>query len=326
MGHSFLKRTILSLGGDTILRAVNRVPRVLFWHGVDKRYNEEVEQEILEIDTFKQQIDYLKRHYEIISIDEFNNRLLANQFSGYEVVLTFDDGYANNLYVVAPILNQLNLPFTVFVSTEHVDTGSFFPTSVNRIITKGSSLKVLKIPSMDLKFLLSTDSEKKCACDYISSLMKSLPIFEVKRLTQELISNVSKDEWDALMIKYRSVRPMTWSEVQALSKIRGVTIGSHCMWHICCHNKQRSDIVRDQIEESKKKIEDNINIACDYFAYPNGDYTDFSNKIVERNYLLGFSTESKKSVSRAVGKIMPRISIPSNFDTFRLLLNLYPNQ
>jgi len=39
------------------------------------------------------------------------------------IVITFDDGYLDNLEVAAPILSELGLPFTVFVTSEFVRKG-----------------------------------------------------------------------------------------------------------------------------------------------------------------------------------------------------------
>ena len=41
-----------------------------------------------------------------------------------EIAVTFDDGYKDNLYVAAPILQDFNIPFSVFVSTQFVKDGS----------------------------------------------------------------------------------------------------------------------------------------------------------------------------------------------------------
>lgn len=324
--NSLVKTLFLKLGGDAVLRTSNRVPRILFWHGVDERQNPMVEQEIFDIDVFKQQISYLKKHYEIISMDEFERRFVTNQYSGKEVVLTFDDGYANNLYVVAPILKDFGFPFTVFVSAEHVEKGLYFPTSVNRIIMQGSNLRKVTIPSCSLEFDLTDQQKMEDATKHVSDLLKTQPIEQVRVITQELIDNVSSDEWEVLKEKFKSVRPMTWEEVRQLSE-SGATIGSHCMWHICCHSNQNDTEVEYQLRESKRQIEEHIGKECKYFAYPNGDNTDFSNRIVSEYYSLGFSTKGLQCIKNNCNKaIIPRIGMPANIDTFRIVTNLYPKK
>ena len=321
---NFIKNFIIAINGDFLLRLRNKQPRVLFWHGVDHRIDTNVEQEIFDIDVFERQIAYLNKYYEIISIEEFEHRLYNENFLGKEVVLTFDDGYANNLYVVAPILNRLKLPFTVFVSTEHIDNGTFFPTSVNRIITRGAGLTNVDIPSQKLSLPLISKENINYATDKISHLLKTLPLEQVRAINSDLINNVDKSTWEKLKQKYKSVRPMTWEEVKILSEL-GATIGSHCKWHICCHNRQSEDEIFSQISESKKSIEAHLNKPCQYFAYPNGDYTSYSNKCVEMNYRLGFSTQGKNPISKNPDNtIIPRISVMGNIKTFRILVNIYP--
>ena len=47
----------------------------------------------------------------------------ATTGTGCRVAITFDDGYLDNLEVAAPILSELGLPFTVFVTSEFVRNG-----------------------------------------------------------------------------------------------------------------------------------------------------------------------------------------------------------
>lgn len=308
---------------DTILMSINRTPRVLFYHGIDNVKYPNVEAENIDISVFEKHIKHLIKHYEIISIEEFDRRFRENKFTNREIVLTFDDGYANNLYVVEPILSKYNLPFTVFASTEHVDTGHFFPTSINRIIVHAAGLDEVRIPSQDLILPLKTKEERNYAANTISNLLKTLPLEDMKTITQELIDNVSKEEWKNLEEKHKSQRPMTWGELIELSKKPNITIGSHCKWHICCHSNQEKEVVRREIEESKKDLETTLGVECKYFAYPNGDFTEYSNMIVKENYSMGFSIKGKERVSRNNNiALIPRIGVPAKLDIFKIIINL----
>lgn len=323
-----LIKIFISIGGDFVLRKINRAPRILFWHGIEDVSNRKIETESYSVSLFKKQIKYLNKYYEIISIIEFEKRLLNNSFSNREIVLTFDDGYANNLYIVEPILRKYALPFTVFISTDNISTGEYFPTTVNNIVVKGSGLNSLKIPSLNLDFDISSKEKKDEVSLYISLLLKSLPINQVKDITKDLINNIDKTKWDELKNKYKSSRPMNWNEVSELSSKKGVTIGSHCKWHTCCHSKQSEYDLNDEIVNSKKLIEDELGFECKYFAYPNGDFTEISNNLVCRTYNLGFTTDGENKITSKINKSnIPRITLsPPNIYYFKLLINLFPKK
>ncbi len=62
--------------------------------------------------TFGRQLDYLRRHYRVVALDE----LLANvERPANRVAITFDDGYADNLHNALPLLQARGMPATVFV-------------------------------------------------------------------------------------------------------------------------------------------------------------------------------------------------------------------
>ncbi len=299
----------------------------MFWHGVDINPNPLVEAESIKREDFIKQIDYLEKYFEIISADEFYNRYINDNFKGTEVVLTFDDGYKNNLKVLAPILKSRNLPYTIFITTNNISNGSLFPTSIVRLVVFGSSLKQLQVPSIEKKFSLETLIERKNAASQLSVILKTSQISVVEDVCKDLLNNLEQSELSDLIRKHSSIVPMTWDEVRELKDL-GATIGAHCVDHICCHSNQDQNEVQQQILNSKLIIEKELNQPCEYFAYPNGDFTEFSKMCVkDSGYKLGFSTKKYKiNLKKEQFQTMPRISVPFNIDTFKIIVNMYPKK
>ena len=73
--------------------------------------------------TFARQLDYLVRHYQVVSLDELEKSLAQDGPSNRYVALTFDDGFADNLHYALPALKERNLPATVFLVADALDDG-----------------------------------------------------------------------------------------------------------------------------------------------------------------------------------------------------------
>jgi peptidoglycan/xylan/chitin deacetylase (PgdA/CDA1 family) len=67
---------------------------------------------------FRQHLDYLKRHYRVVSLDEFLAAVRERrELPDNAVVLTFEDGVRNFLTVAAPLLKERGFAATNFVIT-----------------------------------------------------------------------------------------------------------------------------------------------------------------------------------------------------------------
>ena len=61
-------------------------------------------------DNFYNQVRYFKEHFDVLSIHELYSFLRdKKKFPERAVVLTFDDGYADNLYNALPVLESLQV-------------------------------------------------------------------------------------------------------------------------------------------------------------------------------------------------------------------------
>jgi peptidoglycan/xylan/chitin deacetylase (PgdA/CDA1 family) len=70
------------------------------------------------VSLFEYSLNWLQREgWSIVSLDECLERLASNDRSRRYAVLTFDDGYRNNVSVALPILERIFAPFIIYVPT-----------------------------------------------------------------------------------------------------------------------------------------------------------------------------------------------------------------
>jgi peptidoglycan/xylan/chitin deacetylase (PgdA/CDA1 family) len=91
------------------------------------------------------QVLFLRKHYRIVGISEGVELLRSGQISAPTVVLTFDDGYADNFLNLRAVTNEIGIPPTLFVTTDPVEahrefdhdlatgTTGFFPLTWDQI-------------------------------------------------------------------------------------------------------------------------------------------------------------------------------------------------
>ena len=95
------------------LRGKARQIRVLLYHCVSERRRSD---ENVTESQFKKQLDFLKTHYSLISLEEATTVLGQGRLPlRPSVAITFDDGYQDNYEVVYPLLKERKVPVTIFL-------------------------------------------------------------------------------------------------------------------------------------------------------------------------------------------------------------------
>jgi peptidoglycan/xylan/chitin deacetylase (PgdA/CDA1 family) len=101
--------------------------RILFYHRVaDDHPNDWT----MSTRRFAGQIRWLRARFDLVSLAEAQSRIAAGRNGIPTACITFDDGYAENMHFAVPLLNREKIPFTYFVSTNHVLGGEPFPHDV----------------------------------------------------------------------------------------------------------------------------------------------------------------------------------------------------
>jgi peptidoglycan/xylan/chitin deacetylase (PgdA/CDA1 family)/folate-dependent phosphoribosylglycinamide formyltransferase PurN len=135
-GRSSLNLSVRSLAGLPIVTMRNRFHRrngrfpvmILFHHIVtDRPHSHGVPTE-----HFMKHIAFLRRHYDIVALRDAIEMLRTNTVRRPSVVLTFDDGYADNFLTLRAIRERFDVPMTLFVSTSHITNRSPFAHDIGR--------------------------------------------------------------------------------------------------------------------------------------------------------------------------------------------------
>jgi len=298
---------------------------VLYYHGVEPEITDSQVQEIhLPLELFERHIDYLRKNFDIISLPY----LLDCLKNGYRldplsVLITFDDGYKNNRSIVWPFLSSLEIPFSIFISTRHIDEGLRFPTYFLRAALFCSEHRDIHIKSMNLSFDISTQEKKIAAKVYLERLLKQSSQAVVNRIISDVRASIRAERWAEINGRFHSDEPLSWEDVRQLAE-NGVAIGSHCHDHFILHSKQALSEMDYQISTSKQMIEEKLG-QCPYFAYPEGGSSNLDGNailsVANSRYEMGFTSVGGEINEKLNPFILPRVGIPSRFDNFVFNLN-----
>lgn len=276
------------------------------------------------VGVFEKQIAFLRRHREIVSLDHLYVCLLDGQgLEPRQVVLTFDDGYKNNLHVVAPLLKAWNLPFTIFINTRNVSECRRLPGYYIRTALLYTEKPQVYLRTLRKGFDTTTREKRLAAARVIVEATKRAPLGLVDQVATECLEQVSSAKWAELNAQFKSEEPMSWDDVVSVTSM-GATIGSHCHDHCILHSNQSREEVHRQINESKAAIEKNV-AECKYMAYPNGTVDDISSVAYSAakraQFQMAFSTIEGEITADFDCLLAPRIFAVPEYEEFCYRLN-----
>lgn len=86
----------------------------------------------LPTEAFAKQVRFLKNHYRLASLPDALKMLHEGEVTMPTVVLTFDDGYAENFLCLRAVAEAENIPVSLFVCTQAVSEGAEFRHDLER--------------------------------------------------------------------------------------------------------------------------------------------------------------------------------------------------
>lgn len=263
---------------------------------------------------FKKIINFIGKRYEFISVEEVDEFINKNNIKYKCCHLTFDDGDLSFYNKAFPVLQDLQIPASLFVSPKIIkEETNYWFQEVEYIVSK--------IGSENLKLIIceviGLDHSK--IKDYLLySIIKTLKFSDIQK-----IINYTKEKYK---IKITKKSNLTINQIEMINKSKLIYIGPHTINHPILANENDQQ-AKTEIVQSLDQIQNIIGDKPKYFAYPNGvpdqDYGKREEAILKENGIsLAFSTEFKFYNKNSDPLNVPRIGIVPRDNIFLVFLKI----
>ncbi|MDX2506917.1 MAG: polysaccharide deacetylase family protein, partial [Gammaproteobacteria bacterium] len=263
-------------------------------------------------ETFRLHLQLIKQRFDILTLSQWINA----KHSGGELptrccCITFDDGWADNYEYAFPILQEFNLPATIFLVSDMINTNLlFWPERLAHVLTEIShncpdkwnhhSLKWLKHEAVSYNFATTPPNQEQLS--EIIKLTKELPDNDI----HERINTIETE----LQLENKSLPSLlNWQQMAEMSASGLIEAGSHTCHHIRLNANQKENTLMREIIKSKSKIEKQLGQPVNTFCYPNGDHSPEAVKLVKQNYQCAVTTSGGWNTINTDEHLLHRIGV-----------------
>lgn len=260
---------------------------IMMYHRIlpksDPRYSIEEPGMIVEPETLRMHLQVLKSEFTIISLSEWIFRKKnCKPLPKKACAITFDDGWLDNYEYAWPILQQEQVPATLFAVPGMIETSlDFWPNRIAILLQQ----PIEKLKSIEwLSELIDKQTNSR---ETSAQVIDSLKAYS----DDHLIELISQAEIELMISPTTTSSLMNWDQICELSDSGLVEIGSHTCQHIRLRQDIKSDIRFREISISKQQLQTRLNKPVELFCYPNGEYCEAAVREVSENYLAAVTTQ-----------------------------------
>lgn len=222
---------------------------------------------------FAEHLDVIRGFGFPIRLQELVQGLRDGTITRKAIVITLDDGYADNLHNAKPLLERYGVPATVFVASGYLDgTREFWWDELDRIILQSASLPdTLNLNIDGIPFHWESGIlSRHHLLHSLHHLLHPLCEDRRKKLLKEILA------WSGVEHGRRlSHRTLSFSEVGQLTSGGLVEVGCHTVNHDALSRIPLAS-QEAEINTSKACLENIIGRRVLSFAYPYGTRTEYT--------------------------------------------------
>ncbi len=221
----------------------------------------------------RQQMLYLKRHYRVSHLEHALEELSESSYGRLKddrrtlLALTFDDGYHDNYTDGFALAREMQMPITIFLVPENIESGSRFwwnepyhllaHSKVNEVVIDGCTY-ALHRPDGRRAFIQATLERLRYAP---SVAEREAFLAMLGKLLAVSCSTLAEE---------KPTLPLTWQEICEMEESGWVSFGGHTMHHPVLGYLADPGEVLSEVKVCREVLEKQLGHAVRIFAYPYG--------------------------------------------------------
>jgi peptidoglycan/xylan/chitin deacetylase (PgdA/CDA1 family) len=205
-------------------------------------------------------VRFIATHFQVLALAEAAAALVQGRLPAAAACITFDDGYADNLTLAAPILLRHGATATVFVATAYTDGGRMWNDTVIEAV-RAAPTGEIDWRDFDLGVPVITDDASRR--DLVAQTLPRLKYHATARrgaITDEMARRAGLPARSGLMLSRDQLR--AWRGL-------GFGIGGHTVHHPILARLSDADAAAE-IGAGREQLAQWLGEAPRAFAYPNG--------------------------------------------------------
>jgi peptidoglycan/xylan/chitin deacetylase (PgdA/CDA1 family) len=291
---------------------------VITYHGIlpegYRAADEQQDGSLVSAQTFRQQLQLLKRNYCVVSPEQVRASLLEKtNLPDRAVLLTGDDGLKNTLTDMAPILREENLSCLFFVlglsATEEAAT--LWYEDLYRLLLAAPA-KTYELDELRFSFTIQDRKQRRSVWWSLVKMLSQLDCTDRQLHVNSLHRLFGLPDWQHAISANNDAERRRFSllEVNELRQLAdlGMSIGSHTLSHPVL-SQQSSESSWREISESRKFLEKAIGKPVWGLAYPFGDPASVGAREMQMAEQAGFEC-AFVNTDGGFGASLPRYALP----------------
>jgi peptidoglycan/xylan/chitin deacetylase (PgdA/CDA1 family) len=272
---------------------------------------------------FARQLDYLGRHHTVIDLATFEAAIVEGRaLPRNALLITFDDGYADNLDVALPELLRRGMPAVLFLATGFVGDRKAFAWDTAADAFSRTGRVTATVPLLGDRQLATRQQREAAVRDFIMAA-KRIPDPAARAALDGLAAALDVE------LAYAPIRRthVDWADVGRLSA-GGFAICPHTVDHPIL-SRISVEEARSQVIRSRQEIERRTGTRTRTFAYPNGTSDDFGPEhaamLAEEGFAVAFRSDGGRAFlgeARRCVHAVRRICIGARDDVPRMAAKL----